>query len=31
MAQLQPYCAIEGNDDGLPSCSCMAWVWTIVR
>lgn len=26
MAQLQPYCAIEGNDECCPSCSCMAWV-----
>lgn len=32
MAQLQPYCAIEGNDDGLPVVFVrMAWVWTIVR
>lgn len=32
MAQLQPYCAIEGNDDGLPVVFVHGMgVWTIVR
>lgn len=31
MAQLQPYCAIEGNDDGLPVVFVHGMGGTIVR